>query len=86
MTEIDFQTRKPLGLNLNHEMATLLLKGIDVLPENDRRTVTYSKLRKDLEYIIQIWERRIKNEKIVQEQRRIIHKAKKAQKKETKLS
>jgi hypothetical protein len=86
MTEIDFQTRKPLGLNLNHEMATLLLKGIDVLPENDRRTVTYSKLRKDLEYIIQIWERRIKNEKIVQEQRRTIHKAKKAQKKETKLS
>jgi hypothetical protein len=65
-------------------MATLLLKGIDILPENDRRTVTYSKLRKDLEYIIQIWERRIKNEKIVQEQRRIIHKAKKAQKKETK--
>jgi len=86
MIEIDFQTRKPLGLNLNHEMATLLLKGIDILPENDRRTVTYSKLRKDLEYIIQIWERRIKNEKIVQEQRRIIHKAKKAQKKETKLS
>jgi hypothetical protein len=84
MIEIDFQTRKPLGLNLNHEMATLLLKGIDILPENDRRTVTYSKLRKDLEYIIQIWERRIKNEKIVQEQRRIIHKAKKAQKKETK--
>lgn len=81
MIEIDFQTRKPLGLNLNHEMATLLLKGIDTLPENDKRTVTYSKLRKDLEYIIQIWERRIKNEKIVQEQRRIIHKAKKAQKK-----
>ena len=84
MTEIDFQTRKPLGLNLNHEMATLLLKGIDILPENDKRTVTYSKLRKDLEYIIQIWERRIKNEKIIQEQRRIIHKAKKVQKKETK--
>jgi hypothetical protein len=41
MTEIDFQTRKPLGLNLNHEMATLLLKGIDILPENDSNSFKY---------------------------------------------
>ena len=81
MTEIDFQTRKPLGLNLNHEMATLLLQGLDTLPENDKRTVTYGKLRKDLEYIVQIWDRRIKNEKIIQEQRRMIHKTKRIQKK-----
>lgn len=63
-------TTKPLGLNVNREQAALLLNGLKVLPDTDKNNVIYDTLMRDLETIVVIWDRRIKNEKIIQEQRR----------------
>jgi hypothetical protein len=71
---------KPLGLSLNREQAALLLKGLESLPPANKNNVLYEKLRHELEYIVVIWDRRIKNERIIQDQRRSLHKARKDQK------
>ena len=78
---MELQIRRPLGLSLNYEMANTLLKGLKLLPDTEQKSVTYTKLKKELSLIIQIWERRVKNEKIVQQQRRVIHKETKRKKK-----
>lgn len=65
--------KKPLGLNLNREQAALLLKGLEGISGLDRQNVLYEKLKRDLETIIVIWDRRIKNEKILSEQRRLTY-------------
>lgn len=63
-------TNKPLGLNLGREQAAMLLKGLDTLPQQDRQNVLYKRLKQDLNMILTIWDRRIKNEKLIQEHRR----------------
>lgn len=72
-------TRKPIGLNLNREGAAMLLRGLESLPPEDRNVV-YQKLKQDLGMIVTIWDRRIKNEKILQENRRILRARQKAAK------
>lgn len=66
-------TNKPIGLSLNRESASLLLKGLESLPQEDRTNVVYERLKGDINTILVIWDRRIKNEKIIQEQRRQLH-------------
>lgn len=64
------EAARPFGLSLNREQAALLLKGLKSLPGTDQNNVIYEALIKDIECILTIWDRRIKNEKILQEQRR----------------
>lgn len=68
---------KPLGLNLNREQAALLLKGLESLEPSDKNNIIFEKIKHDLEYIVVIWDRRIKNERLVQDHRRALHKARK---------
>ena len=63
---------RPLGLSLNREASSLLLRGLDKLEAQDKQSVVYLSLHKDLENIVVIWDRRIKNEKILQEQQRLV--------------
>jgi hypothetical protein len=58
-------TKKLIGLRLNKDQAELILNGLDKLPDSDKSTVTYKSLRRDLESIVVIWDRRIKNAAIV---------------------
>jgi hypothetical protein len=57
----------PIGLSVNREQAAMLLRGLDILPDDDKRAIIYKALRRDLESIVVIWDRRVKNEKIIQE-------------------
>jgi hypothetical protein len=68
---------KPLGLSLSREQAALLLKGLENLPLSDRNNISFEKLKHNLEYIVVIWDRRIKNERIIQNHKRALHKARK---------
>jgi hypothetical protein len=61
---------KPLGVQVNKEQATLLLKGLNMLPESDKRVVIYDSLKRDLETVVVIWDRLIKTQTTVQEERR----------------
>jgi len=58
-------TKKLIGLRLNKDQAELILNGLDKLAESDKSTVTYKSLRRDLESIVVIWDRRIKNANII---------------------
>ena len=60
-----------LIINLNREQTAMLLRGLDKLSDADKQKVVYIQLRKDLESIIVIWDRRIKNENILRTERRI---------------
>lgn len=57
---------KRLGLLTNKEQATMLLKGLELLPPQDKGNVVYETLVRELKTIVTIWDRRIKNEKILQ--------------------
>lgn len=61
-------TKKLIGLRLNKDQAALILSGLDKLTESDKSTVTYKSLRRDLESIVVIWDRRIKNANIIVQQ------------------
>jgi hypothetical protein len=58
-----------LGLNLNREQASMLLQGIEFLSDDQKKSVVYTKLKRDLESIVVIWDRRIKNIKILEEKK-----------------
>lgn len=58
------------NINLNKEKTTLLLKGLSLLPVEDRKSIIYNGLQRELETVSVIWERCIKNEKILAEQRK----------------
>ena len=77
MAQITLDTKKPIGMNFNCQQAKLLLKGLMNLSDSDKNNVIYDRLIHDLNTIITIWERRIKNEKIIQEQKRTIKAVKK---------
>jgi hypothetical protein len=55
---------------LNREQAAILLKGLESISNIDKNTVIYKSIKRDLENIIVIWDRRIKNEVIIREQKR----------------
>lgn len=61
---------KPMGLQLNKEQSALLLKALKGLPDADRKSVVYDALHKDLQTINLLWDRIIKNQKIMADQRR----------------
>lgn len=63
---------KPFGINLNKEKVSLLLRGILLLPEKERKSVVYNTLQRELETMSVIWDRRIKNEKLAAEQRKLL--------------
>jgi hypothetical protein len=67
LTAPDVLKSLPIGLSVNREQAAMLLRGLDALTEDDKRGIIYKALRRDLESIVVIWDRRVKNEKIVQE-------------------
>lgn len=59
-------TKIPMGLCLNFDQAMMIKKGLDSLSDKDKSSVNYITLSRDVEAIITIWNRRIKNEKIMQ--------------------
>ena len=61
---------QPMGVNLNREQAALLLKGLKTLPDSDKKNVIYDTLIQNLETIVVIWDRRIKNEKMIMAERK----------------
>ena len=61
---------QPMGVNLNREQAVLLLKGLRALPDSDKKNVIYDTLVQNLDTIIVIWDRRIKNEKLIMAERK----------------
>lgn len=63
---------QPLGVNLNREMTALLIKGLKNLPDAEKKNVLYDTLLQNLETIIVIWDRRIKNEQLILAERRKI--------------
>jgi hypothetical protein len=73
-------TKKPLGLSLNRESAALLLKGLEALPKEDQTGVVYKRMKDDINTILVIWDRRIKNEQIIQAHKRELHIKKKSEK------
>lgn len=76
-THPSLDTKKPFGLSLNREGAVLLLKGLEGLPEEDKTSVVFDRLKHDINTIIVIWDRRIKNEKMIQDHRRKLHEKRK---------
>lgn len=48
---------KHLTVRLNQDQARLVLEALDQLPAEEKRKVTYQKLRKDVELIKAMWER-----------------------------
>lgn len=62
MTQIN--DPQPMGIKLNREQAALILKGLEALPPEDKRSVIYSSVKKDAEKVILFWDRIIKNQKI----------------------
>ena len=56
---------KPIDISLNKEHAILLLEGLGKLSKDKQKGVVYDGLKKNLENIISIWERKIKNQKIL---------------------
>ena len=71
-------SNRPFDISLNREQAGLILKGLRALLESDKKTIIYQALDRDIEAIITIWDRRIKNEKIVLEERRKLKQGAKA--------
>jgi hypothetical protein len=65
---------KDLGIILSLEQATLILSGLDKLPDSDKKKVPYQKLYKDIDNIKTVWERRRKNEKIQETAKPIVRK------------
>jgi hypothetical protein len=65
------------NLKLTKETAQLLRNGLEALPSDRKNTVVYKDLVKNLDTILVVWDRTLKNELIVQEQRRKINLAKK---------
>ena len=61
---------KPMGLQLNRDAAVLLKKGLLKLPVEDQNNVNYQSLMRDIDMIIVIWDRTIKNQKIVKDLQR----------------
>jgi len=55
-----------IALSLNREQATMLLKGLESLSEDQKKTVVFAKMKRDLESIVVIWDRRIKNTKLIE--------------------
>jgi len=55
-----------IALSLNREQATMLLKGLESLSEDQNKTVIFAKMKRDLESIVVIWDRRIKNTKLIE--------------------
>jgi hypothetical protein len=55
-----------IALSLNREQATMLLKGLESLSEDQKKTVIFAKMKRDLESIVVIWDRRIKNTKLIE--------------------
>jgi len=66
MSKITMEVQRPLGIILNNVGAGLLLKGLKALPEEDKKTVVFSKLIGDLETVVTIWDRRTKNAKVLE--------------------
>jgi hypothetical protein len=44
----------------------MLLKGLESLSEDQKKTVVFAKMKRDLESIVVIWDRRIKNTKLIE--------------------
>lgn len=61
---------KPMALQLNKEQSALLLKALNGLPDSDKKHVVFDALHKDLQTMNVLWDRIIKNQKIVADQRR----------------
>lgn len=57
-------------LSLNLDMAKLLLEGLDNLPADKKTNIIYTRLKDNLKTIVIIWERKIKNEKIIKQLRK----------------
>jgi len=68
-------------ITLNLESAKLLYDGLDNLPADKKRTILYNNLRKNLKVIITLRERQIKNEQIIQDERRKLKSQKGSRKK-----
>lgn len=66
----EIETTKPIGLALNKETAQLLLDGLNKLDQSRKQGILYEKLNKELHNIITIWDRRIKNDKLLKESRK----------------
>ena len=62
------QNNQGLGLSLNKDAAEMLLEGLEKLPEN-RRTIQWSTLQRQLSEIKTIWDRRLKNQNIIKEEK-----------------
>ena len=54
----------------NAEQSRILLQALNGLPDDQKRTVLYKNLYKDISSINTIWERRIKNEKIIRDKKK----------------
>jgi hypothetical protein len=65
------------NLKLTKETAQLLRDGLETLPPERKNTVVFKDLIKNLDTILVVWDRTLKNELIVQEQRRKVNQAKK---------
>jgi hypothetical protein len=52
-----------LTVRLNLDQARLVLEGLELLPTEEKRKVTYQKLKKDVELIKVMWERAEKAER-----------------------
>ena len=58
------------SLTLTRESASLIRQGLEKLPEEKKTTVVFKKLIKNLDIVLVLWDRTIKNEVIIQEERR----------------
>lgn len=61
---------KPMNLQLNREQAELLLEALRGLPEPKRRVIIYDALYRDVESIRMMWDRIIKAQRLVSDQRK----------------
>lgn len=70
MPAISTNSKISYSLMLTHESARLIREGLETLPNEKKRNIVYNSIIKDLDKVIIIMDRVLKNELIIQEQKR----------------
>lgn len=69
--------KHPFTLELNREEAALILRGLELLPDHERRNVVSENLVRQLELIVAVWDKTVRTTQAIQAEKRKVHAARK---------
>jgi hypothetical protein len=58
-----------ISIILNSAQAEFILESLNTLPDSEKRNINMQKLQKQIEKIVTVWRRRVKNDKIAEKAR-----------------